>query len=80
MEEKSTHTFHGGFEFEQLLLLRRRGKQREQNSKYTVNTILLIAGQHLHALVKKRTFLVDNKGKLARPEIKDLLRPNRLFL
>ncbi|XP_030601999.1 histone-lysine N-methyltransferase, H3 lysine-36 and H4 lysine-20 specific isoform X2 [Archocentrus centrarchus] len=36
VEDKSTHTFHGGFEFEQLLLLRRRGKQREQNSKYTI--------------------------------------------
>uniref|UniRef100_A0A8C6NWQ2 Histone-lysine N-methyltransferase, H3 lysine-36 specific n=1 Tax=Nothobranchius furzeri TaxID=105023 RepID=A0A8C6NWQ2_NOTFU len=37
VEEKSTHTFHGGFEFEQLILLRRRGKQREQTSKYTVS-------------------------------------------
>ncbi|XP_069565693.1 histone-lysine N-methyltransferase, H3 lysine-36 specific isoform X2 [Brachyistius frenatus] len=36
VEEKSTHAFHGGFEFEQLLLLRRRGKQREQNNKYTI--------------------------------------------
>ncbi|XP_037544178.1 uncharacterized protein LOC119420823, partial [Nematolebias whitei] len=36
VEEKSTHTFHGGFEFEQLHLLRRRGKQREQNKKYTI--------------------------------------------
>ncbi|XP_022618390.1 histone-lysine N-methyltransferase, H3 lysine-36 and H4 lysine-20 specific-like [Seriola dumerili] len=36
VEEKSTHTFHGGFEFEQLPLLRRRGKQREQNYKYTI--------------------------------------------
>uniref|UniRef100_A0A1A7YAR4 Histone-lysine N-methyltransferase, H3 lysine-36 specific n=2 Tax=Iconisemion striatum TaxID=60296 RepID=A0A1A7YAR4_9TELE len=36
VEEKSTHTFHGGFEFEQLILLRRRGKQREQSSKYTI--------------------------------------------
>uniref|UniRef100_A0A8C6MC56 Histone-lysine N-methyltransferase, H3 lysine-36 specific n=1 Tax=Nothobranchius furzeri TaxID=105023 RepID=A0A8C6MC56_NOTFU len=36
VEEKSTHTFHGGFEFEQLILLRRRGKQREQTSKYTI--------------------------------------------
>uniref|UniRef100_A0A3Q1JQ02 Histone-lysine N-methyltransferase, H3 lysine-36 specific n=1 Tax=Anabas testudineus TaxID=64144 RepID=A0A3Q1JQ02_ANATE len=36
VEEKSTHTFHGGFEFEQLPLRRRRGKQREQNYKYTI--------------------------------------------
>ncbi|XP_037604674.1 histone-lysine N-methyltransferase, H3 lysine-36 specific isoform X2 [Sebastes umbrosus] len=36
VEEKSTHSFHGGFEFEQLPLLRRRGKQREQNYKYTI--------------------------------------------
>ncbi|XP_047462350.1 histone-lysine N-methyltransferase, H3 lysine-36 specific isoform X4 [Mugil cephalus] len=36
VEEKSTQTFHGGFEFEQLLLLRRRGKQREQSHKYTI--------------------------------------------
>ncbi|XP_041864427.1 histone-lysine N-methyltransferase, H3 lysine-36 specific isoform X2 [Melanotaenia boesemani] len=36
VEEKSTHTFHGGFEFEQLLLLRQKGKQREQNKKYTI--------------------------------------------
>ncbi|XP_078121806.1 uncharacterized protein nsd1b isoform X2 [Sander vitreus] len=36
VEEKATHSFHGGFEFEQLTLLRRRGKQREQNYKYTI--------------------------------------------
>ncbi|CAB1460777.1 unnamed protein product [Pleuronectes platessa] len=36
LEEKSTHTFNGGFEFEQLLLMRRRGKQTEKNSKYTI--------------------------------------------
>ncbi|XP_047235146.1 histone-lysine N-methyltransferase, H3 lysine-36 specific isoform X2 [Girardinichthys multiradiatus] len=35
VEEKSTHTFHGGFEFDQLLL-RRRNKQREQNNKNTI--------------------------------------------
>lgn len=40
VEDKATHTFHGGFEFEQLPLLRRRGKQRTQNYKYTVITIL----------------------------------------
>lgn len=40
VEDKATHSFHGGFEFERLPLLRRRGKQREQNYKYTVNTIL----------------------------------------
>ncbi|KAM4547278.1 uncharacterized protein nsd1b isoform 2-T3 [Fundulus diaphanus] len=33
VEEKSTHTFHGGFEFDQLLLLRRRSKQREKSNK-----------------------------------------------
>uniref|UniRef100_A0A3Q1EBY2 Nuclear receptor binding SET domain protein 1b n=1 Tax=Acanthochromis polyacanthus TaxID=80966 RepID=A0A3Q1EBY2_9TELE len=36
VEEKSTHTFHGGFEFEQLHLQHRRGKQREQNNKCTI--------------------------------------------
>ncbi|XP_054481550.1 LOW QUALITY PROTEIN: histone-lysine N-methyltransferase, H3 lysine-36 specific [Anoplopoma fimbria] len=36
LEDKATHSFHGGFEFEQLPLLRRRGKQREQNYKYTI--------------------------------------------
>uniref|UniRef100_A0A3P8Q1L4 Histone-lysine N-methyltransferase, H3 lysine-36 specific n=1 Tax=Astatotilapia calliptera TaxID=8154 RepID=A0A3P8Q1L4_ASTCA len=61
VEEKSTHTFHGGFEFEQLLLLRRRGKQREQNSKYTVNTILLIAGQHLKACTSRNKRLAKAK-------------------
>uniref|UniRef100_A0A665XAI2 Histone-lysine N-methyltransferase, H3 lysine-36 specific n=1 Tax=Echeneis naucrates TaxID=173247 RepID=A0A665XAI2_ECHNA len=42
VEEKSTRTFHGGFEFEQLPLLRRRGKQREQNYKYTVINIFSV--------------------------------------
>ena len=46
VEEKSTHSFHGGFEFDQLPLLRRKGKQREQNYKNTVNT------SSLHALIK----------------------------
>ncbi|XP_010770332.1 microtubule-associated protein futsch-like isoform X6 [Notothenia coriiceps] len=36
VEEKSTHSFHGGFEFDQLPLLRRKGKQREQNYKNTI--------------------------------------------
>uniref|UniRef100_UPI0037E70687 uncharacterized protein n=1 Tax=Semicossyphus pulcher TaxID=241346 RepID=UPI0037E70687 len=36
VEDKATNTFHGGFEFEQLCLLRRRGKQKEQNFKYTI--------------------------------------------
>uniref|UniRef100_A0A3P9IB78 Histone-lysine N-methyltransferase, H3 lysine-36 specific n=2 Tax=Oryzias latipes TaxID=8090 RepID=A0A3P9IB78_ORYLA len=36
VEDKSIHTFHGGFEFERLLLLRRRGKQRVQNNKCTI--------------------------------------------
>ncbi|KAM6907189.1 uncharacterized protein nsd1b [Xenentodon cancila] len=35
VEEKSIHTFKGGFEFEQLHL-HRRGKQREQNNKCTI--------------------------------------------
>ncbi|XP_055730042.1 histone-lysine N-methyltransferase, H3 lysine-36 specific-like isoform X4 [Salvelinus fontinalis] len=33
---KATHTFHGGFEFEQLPLIRRRGRQREKDYKYTI--------------------------------------------
>ncbi|XP_037835007.1 histone-lysine N-methyltransferase, H3 lysine-36 specific isoform X2 [Kryptolebias marmoratus] len=37
VEEKSTHTFHGGFEFEQLLRLRRRGKQKDQNNKCNIS-------------------------------------------
>uniref|UniRef100_A0A4W6DLZ3 Histone-lysine N-methyltransferase, H3 lysine-36 specific n=1 Tax=Lates calcarifer TaxID=8187 RepID=A0A4W6DLZ3_LATCA len=37
VEEKSTHAFHGGFEFEQLPLLRRRGKQRETTFTATLN-------------------------------------------
>ncbi|KAM3869070.1 histone-lysine N-methyltransferase, H3 lysine-36 specific [Diretmus argenteus] len=36
VEGKGTHPFQGGFEFEQLLLLHRRGKQREENYKYTI--------------------------------------------
>ncbi|XP_015251555.1 PREDICTED: histone-lysine N-methyltransferase, H3 lysine-36 and H4 lysine-20 specific isoform X3 [Cyprinodon variegatus] len=36
VEEKSTHTFHGGFEFDQLLLLHRRNKQREKSRKNTI--------------------------------------------
>ncbi|XP_041718910.1 histone-lysine N-methyltransferase, H3 lysine-36 specific-like [Coregonus clupeaformis] len=32
---KATHTFHGGFEFEQLPLIRRRGRQRDKDYKYT---------------------------------------------
>lgn len=38
VEDKSTHTFHGGFEMEQLPLLRKKGKQREQSSRCTVIT------------------------------------------
>uniref|UniRef100_A0A673WUA4 Histone-lysine N-methyltransferase, H3 lysine-36 specific n=1 Tax=Salmo trutta TaxID=8032 RepID=A0A673WUA4_SALTR len=34
---KAIHTFHGGFEFEQLPLLRRRGRQRDEDYKYIVN-------------------------------------------
>ncbi|KAL0994443.1 hypothetical protein UPYG_G00122350 [Umbra pygmaea] len=33
---KATHTFHGGFEFQQLPLLRRRGRQRDDDYKYTI--------------------------------------------
>uniref|UniRef100_A0A3B5KYC2 PWWP domain-containing protein n=1 Tax=Xiphophorus couchianus TaxID=32473 RepID=A0A3B5KYC2_9TELE len=40
VEEKSTQAFHGGFEFDQLLLLRRRSKQREQNNRNTVSVQL----------------------------------------
>lgn len=40
VEGKATLTFHGGFEFEQLPLQRRRGKQRELNYKCTVITAL----------------------------------------
>ncbi|XP_068457235.1 uncharacterized protein nsd1b [Clinocottus analis] len=36
LEDKATQSFQGGFEFEQLPLLRRRGKQREQNYKFTI--------------------------------------------
>ncbi|XP_032432778.1 histone-lysine N-methyltransferase, H3 lysine-36 and H4 lysine-20 specific isoform X3 [Xiphophorus hellerii] len=36
VEDKSTQAFHGGFEFDQLLLLRRRSKQREQNNRNTI--------------------------------------------
>lgn len=42
MEEKSTHIFHGGAQFEQLPLRRGRGKQREQSCKRTVITILFV--------------------------------------
>lgn len=38
VEDKSTHTFHGGFEMEQLPLLRKKGKQREQSYRCTVIT------------------------------------------
>uniref|UniRef100_A0A4W5NU84 Nuclear receptor binding SET domain protein 1b n=1 Tax=Hucho hucho TaxID=62062 RepID=A0A4W5NU84_9TELE len=33
---KATHTFHGGFEFEQLPLIRRRGRQRDKDYKYII--------------------------------------------
>lgn len=33
---KATHTFEGGHEFEHLPVLRRRGRQRDKNYKYTV--------------------------------------------
>ncbi|XP_057676833.1 uncharacterized protein nsd1b isoform X2 [Corythoichthys intestinalis] len=36
VEDKSTHIFHGGFQFEQLAQLRRKGKQKGQNHKYTI--------------------------------------------
>ncbi|XP_053704100.1 histone-lysine N-methyltransferase, H3 lysine-36 specific [Synchiropus splendidus] len=36
VEDKSTHTFHGGFEFKQFLQRRRRGKTKEQSHKYTI--------------------------------------------
>ena len=38
VEGRATHSFQGGFQFEQLPLLRRRGKQREENYKYSVIT------------------------------------------
>lgn len=38
VEDRSTHTFHGGFEMEQLPLLRKKGKQREQSYRCTVIT------------------------------------------
>lgn len=43
VEDKSTHTFHGGFELEHLALLRRKGKQREQNYRCAVITLFLLA-------------------------------------
>ena len=39
MEGRATHSFNGGFEFEQLPLLRRRGRQRENNYKYSVRAV-----------------------------------------
>ncbi|XP_061660354.1 histone-lysine N-methyltransferase, H3 lysine-36 specific [Syngnathoides biaculeatus] len=36
VEDKSTHIFHGGFQFEQLAQLRRKGKHRGQNHNYTI--------------------------------------------
>ncbi|XP_019729125.1 uncharacterized protein LOC109517985 isoform X2 [Hippocampus comes] len=36
VEDKSTHIFHGGFQFEQLAQMRRKGKQRGPNHKYTI--------------------------------------------
>ncbi|CAB1316487.1 unnamed protein product, partial [Coregonus sp. 'balchen'] len=33
---KAIHTFNGGFEFEQLPLLRRRGRQRDEDYKYII--------------------------------------------
>lgn len=47
VEDKSIHTFHGGFEFERLLL-RRRGKQRVQNNKCTVIISLLFTRKLTH--------------------------------
>ncbi|XP_041657198.1 histone-lysine N-methyltransferase, H3 lysine-36 specific isoform X2 [Cheilinus undulatus] len=36
VEDKATNPFYGGFEFEQLCLLHRRGKQRDQNIRCTI--------------------------------------------
>ncbi|XP_054611427.1 uncharacterized protein nsd1b isoform X2 [Dunckerocampus dactyliophorus] len=36
VEDRSTHIFHGGFQFEQLAQLHRKGKQRAHNQKYTI--------------------------------------------
>uniref|UniRef100_A0A665XBP7 Histone-lysine N-methyltransferase, H3 lysine-36 specific n=1 Tax=Echeneis naucrates TaxID=173247 RepID=A0A665XBP7_ECHNA len=60
VEEKSTRTFHGGFEFEQLPLLRRRGKQREQNYKYTVINIFSYDRDTLSSCSSPRLMLSDS--------------------
>lgn len=52
VEDKSTHTFHGGFEIEHLPLSRRKGKQREHNSRCTV--ITPFCGFYLCVLIKLR--------------------------
>uniref|UniRef100_A0AAQ5ZR60 Histone-lysine N-methyltransferase, H3 lysine-36 specific n=1 Tax=Amphiprion ocellaris TaxID=80972 RepID=A0AAQ5ZR60_AMPOC len=75
VEEKSTHTFHGGFEFEQLHLQHRRGKQREQNNKYTVcektGELLLCEGQCCGAFHLPCISLAEApKGKFICPECK----------
>lgn len=36
VEDRATQTFYGGYEFEQLPPMRRRGKHREQPPKQTV--------------------------------------------
>lgn len=39
VEDRATQTFYGGYEFEQLPPMRRRGKQREQTAKQTVISV-----------------------------------------
>lgn len=33
---KATHTFEGGYQFENLPVLRRRGRQKDENYRYSV--------------------------------------------
>uniref|UniRef100_A0A3B3UUS1 Histone-lysine N-methyltransferase, H3 lysine-36 and H4 lysine-20 specific-like n=1 Tax=Poecilia latipinna TaxID=48699 RepID=A0A3B3UUS1_9TELE len=68
VEEKSTQAFHGGFEFDQLLLLRRRSKQREQNNRNTIPKRF----QHLW-----RCSVVEAESVLSgRPDVSPSLAPS----
>uniref|UniRef100_A0AAZ3RYF1 [histone H3]-lysine(36) N-dimethyltransferase n=1 Tax=Oncorhynchus tshawytscha TaxID=74940 RepID=A0AAZ3RYF1_ONCTS len=63
---KATHTFHGGFEFEQLPLIRRRGRQRDKDYKYTViiNVNQTCGSTKTHCYTEDKPSKVDNDNQI----------------
>lgn len=66
VEDRATQTFYGGYEFEQLPPMRRRGKHREQTPKQTVISLSEIGDCPLAlrfvALPTCHFFFVDPKA------------------